>query len=171
MENLAYILAKAAYNLALGFAALEYCKRATDSTHQRNFRLGITSIVLAHLVSFLLFLLSCQPIKRAWIPQTDGKCLATSPLSYGTFIVMLVTNVVAILLPIPLLSKLQLTKSERARPIALTLLGLLTPICSVARVCQIETMINDGDSTMLVFWGIVENCVGASTELTSTICW
>lgn len=84
---------------------------------------------------------------------------------------MLVTNVVAILLPIPLLSKLQLTKSERARPIALTLLGLLTPICSVARVCQIETMINHGDSTMLVFWGIVENCVGASTELTSTICW
>ena len=84
---------------------------------------------------------------------------------------MLVTNVVAILLPIPLLSKLQLTKSERARPIALTLLGLLTPICSVARVCQIETMINYGDSTMLVFWGIVENCVGASTNLRSSICW
>ena len=170
MRRLAYILAKVTYNLGLGFAALEYCKRTTISTHRRSFQLAISSIVLAHLVSFLLFLLHCQPIEKAWMPGTDGRCLATKPLFYGTSIAMLVTNLVAILLPIPLLCKLRLTRAERVRSIALILLGLLTPVCSLARICQIETMIKHGDSTMLVVWGTLENCVGVSTDSTFTIC-
>lgn len=104
------------------------------------------------------------------MPGTDGRCLATKPLFYGTSIAMLVTNLVAILLPIPLLCKLRLTRAERVRSIALILLGLLTPVCSLARICQIETMIKHGDSTMLVVWGTLENCVGVSTDSTFTIC-
>lgn len=159
-----YILARAGYNLALSFTALEYLANANLPTYHRIIWLTISVIALAHISSFLVLLLHCRPIKKVWIPTTEGQCFAAGSLLYGTSGATLACNLVAMILPVHKLCSLQLRRAKQVSIIGYNLLGLLTPVCSVLRICQVNTMLENGDPTMFVVWGVAEICVGVSTD-------
>jgi hypothetical protein len=68
------------------------------------------------------------------------------------------------ILPVHKLCSLQLRRAKQVSIIGYNLLGLLTPVCSVLRICQVDTMLENGDPTMFVVWGVAEICVGVSTD-------
>ena len=159
-----YILAKAGYNLALSFTALEYLANTNLTTYRRIIWLAISVIAASHLSSVLVLLLYCRPTEKAWIPTTEGRCFDIGPLLYGTSITTLTCNMIAVILPIYKLWSLQLTRSKQVNIISFNLLGLLTPVCSVIRICQIKAMLRHGDASMFTIWGVVEVCVGVSAD-------
>lgn len=70
------------------------------------------------------------------------------------------------LIPIPVLLKLNVSRSKKAGLIGIFLLGLFTTICSIMRYLQIDRIqFGDGNSTMLVLWGVIEFNVGVSVFL------
>ncbi|KAG9801062.1 hypothetical protein KCU95_g117, partial [Aureobasidium melanogenum] len=133
-------------------------------TYHRIIWLAISVIALAHISSFLVLLLHCRPIKKVWIPTTEGRCFAAGSLLYGTSGATLACNLVAIILPIRKLCSLRLGRAKQVSIVGYNLLGLLTPVCSVIRICQINTMLENGDPTMFVVWGVAEICVGIITS-------
>jgi hypothetical protein len=159
-----YVLAKAGHNLALSFTALEYLANANLSTYHRIIWLTISVIAACHLSSVLVLLLYCRPTEKAWIPTTEGRCFDVGPLLYGTSVTTLACNIIAMILPVHKLYSLQLTRTKQVSIVGFNLLGLLTPICSVIRICQIRAMLKNGDATMFTVWGVAEICVGVSAD-------
>jgi len=56
---------------------------------------------------------------------------------------------------------------EKAVLCCLILLGLFTTLCSILRLLQISVIAyGDGNSTMLVLWGIIEFTIGVRFNIT-----
>lgn len=88
------------------------------------------------------------------------------PSFTGYAVVTIVSDVVVALLPIPVLLKLNVTRSKKIGLIGIFLLGLFTTLCSIMRYLQIDRIQNgDGNSTMLILWGVIEFNVGVSSFL------
>ena len=97
----------------------------------------------------------------SWDPDLDGSCLPFGPTNYGLAGFTIVCDVVIIILPIPLLLKLNLRAAQKAGLVCLFLLGLFTTVCSIMRITQVPVIAyGDGNSTMLVLWGAIEFNVG-----------
>lgn len=76
-------------------------------------------------------------------------------------VLTIVSDVVVTLLPIPVLCTLNLRLDKRVGLAGSFALGLFTTLCSVLRYTQISRIQHgDGNSTMLVVWGVVEFHVG-----------
>lgn len=71
-------------------------------------------------------------------------------------------DLVIFLMPIPLLTRIQINLRRKIALIAIFMLGLFTTVCSIMRMIQIITISKTGNSTMLVLWGTIEMNVGVS---------
>jgi hypothetical protein len=125
--------------------------------------LAIFIMTLAQLVLILLFLLRCQPPKKAWLPHAQGNCFGRGPLLYGTSVTTIVCDLFAFLQPFPIFLKTQISMKKKISLTGLFLLSFLTSVCSIIRICQVEAMLKTGDSTMLVMLGTIEICTGVRT--------
>lgn len=157
-----YITSVATFKLALCFEALRFVDRSGKKQYRLAIRSAILFITITSVVSLLVLLLYCQPVRKAWTPQIPGHCFATRPLFYGTSGITVVCDLIAFSLPVFSVLRLQLQKDKKTRLISLLLLGFLTTLCSILRMVQTETIIRTGDSTMFVVWGVIEMCIGVS---------
>jgi hypothetical protein len=74
-----------------------------------------------------------------------------------------VSDVVVAVIPIPVLLQLKVSNGKKIGLIVIFLLGLFTTLCSVFRYLQIDRIqYGDGNSTMLILWGVIEFNVGVS---------
>lgn len=92
-----------------------------------------------------------------------GKCLATGPSFTAYAMVTIVSDVVVAIMPIPALLQLKVGTGKKVGLIVIFLLGLFTTLCSIFRYLQIDRIqYGDGNSTMLIVWGVIEFNVGVS---------
>ncbi|PKS05920.1 hypothetical protein jhhlp_007753 [Lomentospora prolificans] len=156
------------YQLGISFfkvALLISYLRLFEGTNQRLYRqivwATIVLIFLAHLGCTFALVFACNPVDKSWNPLKPGTCLAPGPSFTGYAVVTIVSDVVVALIPIPVLLKLNVSRSKKAGLIGIFLLGLFTTICSIMRYLQIDRIqFGDGNSTMLVLWGVIEFNVG-----------
>ncbi|QQK44270.1 Integral membrane protein [Penicillium digitatum] len=139
--------------------------RLISGTSKRLYRIVIWIVIMAstlgHIAGALGLLFNCTPIRKSWNYHVPGKCLPVSSLFYGLAIYTIISDVVIIVLPIPLLLGLNIKLAQKAGVVCLFLLGLFTTVCSTMRLTQIQRVaFGDGNSTMLVLWGTVEFNVG-----------
>ncbi|THY67686.1 hypothetical protein D6C86_10264 [Aureobasidium pullulans] len=158
-----YLLTGTGYKLATGFAALDLTRKSSMTANRQLIWLAIFIITLAQLVLLLLFLLRCQPLKKAWLPHAQGNCFGWGPLLYGTSVTTIVCDLFAFLQPFPIFLKTQISMKKKISLTGLFLLSFLTSVCSIIRICQVEAMLKTGDSTMLVMLGTIEICTGVRT--------
>jgi hypothetical protein len=84
--------------------------------------------------------------------------------------VTIVSDVVVAVIPIPVLLKLKINVGKKVGLIFIFVLGLFTTLCSVFRYLQIDRIqYGDGNSTMLILWGVIEFNVGVSPAPVSRV--
>lgn len=118
-------------------------------------------VFLSHLACALTLVLACTPVDKSWNPLKEGTCLPPGPSFTAYAIVTIVSDVVVAVLPVPMLLKLNIAKEKKFGLIGIFTLGLFTTLCSVFRYLQIDRIqFGDGNSTMLILWGVIEFNVG-----------
>ncbi len=104
-------------------------------------------------------------VNKSWNPTTPGTCLAPGPSFTAYAIVTIISDVVVAVIPIPVLLQLKVSTGKKVGLIVIFLLGLFTTLCSVFRYLQIDRIqYGDGNSTMLILWGVIEFNVGVSFQ-------
>ncbi|KAI2608961.1 uncharacterized protein GGS25DRAFT_297947 [Hypoxylon fragiforme] len=104
----------------------------------------------------------CRPLRKAWDITflAPGSCINTTAFFYFTSSFGILLDVWIIVLPIPTLKKLQVSKRDRRVLYGVFGIGLLATACSCARLYSIHTftMAEDPfrDSILVNLWSIVE---------------
>jgi hypothetical protein len=70
-------------------------------------------------------LFQCEPVYRLWMPRTPGKCFAIIQFFEGAAIPNVITDVIILILPQPIIWKLRLKWSTRLALCGVFLLGAL----------------------------------------------
>lgn len=127
----------------------------------------IAFVFVSHLGCAFSLIFACTPVYKSWRPLTEGTCLPPGPSFTAYAVVTIVSDVIVAVLPIPMLLSLNIQLSKKLGLIGIFILGLFTTLCSVFRYLQINRIqYGDGNSTMLILWGVVEFNVGVSDSLT-----
>lgn len=133
----------------------------------RGFRIIIWSlgafIVCYSLVLFFGIIFQCKPIRGAWDPTVEAKCIDLGLIILITSALNVFTDVSTLCLPLPLLWKLNLPKERKVQLTGIFLLGGFVCIASLYRTTQVNKISlqdapwSDVDGAI---WSIVECCVG-----------
>lgn len=104
------ILAEAFYGLSMGFLKLSLLSLYSLIFPQRRFHYllwGVAAFIVGwSLTSFFGSILQCVPIEKATIPSLPGHCISYPKLSLTMTVCNVVTDLVIIALPIPLVLNL-----------------------------------------------------------------
>lgn len=87
------------------------------------FTMGLT-ISFFSIVT-LVSAFSCVPIQKIWYPTMAGKCINNNILLYVTSAINVLTSLLIICTPLPVLFRTRHKKTEVTQLIALVLLGLM----------------------------------------------
>ncbi|KAL8651798.1 MAG: hypothetical protein Q9226_004538 [Calogaya cf. arnoldii] len=82
--------------------------------------IGLYTVIQGFLVIF-----QCKPIKAAWDTSIEAKCINLSAMSIATASLNVVTDVVTLTLPLPLIWRLKLPRAQRLQICGIFLLGSL----------------------------------------------
>lgn len=159
-----YQLGISFFKIALLISYLRLFKGTNHTWYRRIVWITIFLVFAGHLGCSLTLIFACRPVHKSWNPLTPGKCLAPGPSFTAYAIVTIVSDVVVAIIPIPVLLQLKVNIGKKVGLIVIFLLGLFTTLCSVFRYLQIDRIQNgDGNSTMLIVWGVIEFNVGVSS--------
>lgn len=78
--------------------------------------------VVAILVTSLL---SCRPIQKQWYSQTEGYCINRNAYYRYMSLPNIVTDVILLVLPLPMVWRLQVLLSQRLALMSLFLMGFM----------------------------------------------
>ncbi|KAL2166169.1 hypothetical protein VTG60DRAFT_3175 [Thermothelomyces hinnuleus] len=149
------------FKVALLISYLRLFKGTHHVIYRRVVWITMAAILAGHFGCSLTLIFACRPVHKSWDPFVEGKCLAPGPSFTAYAIVTIVSDVVVAIIPIPVLLKLKVHTAKKIGLIIIFLLGLFTTLCSIFRYQQINRIQNgDGNSTMLIVWGVVEFNVG-----------
>ncbi|KAL2017777.1 hypothetical protein VTK56DRAFT_1695 [Thermocarpiscus australiensis] len=149
------------FKVALLISYLRLFKGTTHTAYRRVVWIAMAAILAGHFGCSLTLILACSPVRKSWEPSVPGTCLAPGPSFTAYAIVTIVSDVVVAIIPIPVLLQLKVSTGKKVGLIVIFLLGLFTTLCSVFRYLQIDRIqYGDGNSTMLILWGVIEFNVG-----------
>ena len=148
------------FKIALCLAYLRILQASRNALYKAITYLVLITCTVLHTIGIFLLVFQCRPVKKSWRPLTPGFCISDSSLFYSLAVMTIFFDVVIFILPIPLLLGLNINIKKRLALCGVFLLGLLTTVCSILRVAQIHHRAKDGNSTMLVLWGVIELNVG-----------
>ncbi|KAM3555847.1 hypothetical protein MY1884_005369 [Beauveria asiatica] len=142
--------------------------RLLQATSKRNYRVlicaAIVAVLLGHLGSAFALIFACKPVRFSWdfkVSDPHPTCVNLSQTSLIYSLITIISDVLVAVLPIPVLLTLKIANAKKAGLVGVFLLGLFTTICSVLRLVQLNRIsFGDGNSTMLVLWGVIEFNVG-----------
>lgn len=156
-----YQLGISFFKIALLVSYLRLLQGTDHKLYAKVVWVVIWLVFLSHLGCTFALVFACTPVDKSWTPLKDGTCLPAGPSFTGYAVVTIVSDIVVTLLPIPVLVKLNVSRSKKMGLIVVFILGIFTTICSVMRYTQINRIqFGDGNSTMLVLWGTIEFNVG-----------
>ncbi|KAJ5559067.1 hypothetical protein N7535_009068 [Penicillium sp. DV-2018c] len=112
-----------------------------------------TQVVFTFIMS-----LECRPISKQWDVTVSGKCIEVVSFYYGT---NLGFDVAIIILPLPVLWKLQLDRKQKYVLIGMFGLGFFVTIIQIIRIFSVKNLKTVTDSQGLILWSIVEVSLGA----------
>ncbi|PTB62336.1 hypothetical protein BBK36DRAFT_1144774 [Trichoderma citrinoviride] len=117
-------------------------------------------ITMAHIAFMLVFLFLCIPVKKQWEPLVPGHCADAVPFYLTFSSLTIVFDVTTLVLPFPILLKLQMKIRRKIALLCLFALGLFVTIVQIIRIQTISNLANYLDSASAIKWSIVETAVG-----------
>ena len=119
-------------------------------------------VVLSHLGLAMVFFLHCLPLAALWNPVVHGNCMSTDQTvlaGYVGFAFDIVTDLVCALIPIIVISRLQMNIRTKIALCILMGLGVFTAGAAVAKAFTLRGVFDD-DGT----WGFTEPATWAAVE-------
>lgn len=87
------------------------------SDMQRKWRItlwGMTAFVVAYMIVLeCLFLFTCEPVHKSWYPDIDGRCWSKAPIFMAGVVASMFIDLVLLVMPLPIVLKLQMTSKKR----------------------------------------------------------
>ncbi|KAI0484907.1 hypothetical protein GGR56DRAFT_49640 [Xylariaceae sp. FL0804] len=105
----------------------------------RNWFFWATMIMLGvnittYTVAIFLTCFRCIPIWKIWQPWVDGHCFSQKPTDVATTFNNLAVDVVVLVLPQPIIWKLNMTRSRKVGVSVVFSMGLFAVTCAIGRV-------------------------------------
>lgn len=117
----------------------------------KSFRYSTIAVLLitwGYLISLeFAQIFGCSPPQKFWKPLIDGKCIDRNPIYLAIPIINVIIDVLVLLLPIPMLVKLQVPRRTKLTLGALFAVSSCTVIVSALRVWAITRVLNGTDFT------------------------
>ncbi|CRL20550.1 unnamed protein product [Penicillium camemberti] len=155
------------YNMTMVLAKFSALTLFTRLFRPRPFRLA-TYILMGCLVVIGLWttlsgFFFCNPVHAFWSPSEEVrkiKCLPSGPVWFTNAALQTVTDLVILILPMPLLWRLQLPKRQKWGIIVVLGLGIIIVATSCARIYPLSIMVAGGDFTyanaQTALWSFLE---------------
>lgn len=134
------------YNLALIFCKLSItlqCYRVLRTPKmQRFFRIYFGILVLYGLWTFFSSIFTCYPVEAYWLSLfgVQGKCMDKTALTFSNAAVNIATDLVLIVVPAPLLWRLQIPRKQRVILMGLFGVGTFATATSIIRLHSLYTI-------------------------------
>ncbi|KAK3351684.1 hypothetical protein B0H65DRAFT_420938 [Neurospora tetraspora] len=120
----------------------------------------IISCFMFHLSFLLVQLNLCQPVARQWDYSIPGTCLKGVPFYTSMASLTMVFDIIAMLLPFPVLLKSQIQTRKKVVLLGMFGFGLFITVIQIIRIQTVKRLENPIDSAPLILWSTVENNLG-----------
>ena len=135
-----YQLGILGFKVALCLAYLRILKTSSNPRYKALIITIMIACILGHVLGALILIFQCSPVRKSWRPLTPGSCLPNDATFYGLAAITILFDVVIFFLPIPLVLKLNTDVKRKIALVCVFLLGLLTTICSILRLVQVNAI-------------------------------
>ena len=71
------------------------------------------TIALYYIIAILITIFECTPVNKSWNKKTPGHCISTANFFYANAAFNVITDLMVMALPIPVIAKLQISKKQR----------------------------------------------------------
>ncbi|KAF2833182.1 hypothetical protein CC86DRAFT_461609 [Ophiobolus disseminans] len=136
MNQIIFKLTTPLCKLSLCFLYRTICNTSTGRLINRT-RIAIWSTIYlligVYLSALLVSVFQCTPIRKIWAPKVRGHCIDVTQFRYTTAAFNILTSLIVVTLPIPVLMKLKHHRPEVKQLIGLVLLGLIHTSLTIAR--------------------------------------
>lgn len=120
IDNIFYALTLS----TIKFSILLMYRRIFRSKTFRHVTLAVGLLVLGWMIGVVFAqIFTCTPVKGAWDPAVAQHCIGTTKFYYGNAIANLLTDVVILCLPLPLVWRLNITTHRKLAISGIFLLG------------------------------------------------
>ncbi|KAI1413295.1 hypothetical protein F5Y13DRAFT_198547 [Hypoxylon sp. FL1857] len=141
----------------------QYYRLIQDVPHYRLFYLAVMALVGGWVIAqeFIL-IFSCTPIHTYWTHDANGKCLDSNLTGWMNAIGNIITDIIVLVLPIPVVWRLNLAKGRKWAVIGIFALGFFTCIISICRMVFFAKISPDFsyDLVSVAAWGEAESASG-----------
>ncbi|KAH0275192.1 hypothetical protein KCU91_g4753, partial [Aureobasidium melanogenum] len=120
----------------------------------------LVSVVISQSLFTILLSVGCQPIAKQWDPSIPGKCLNALPIYFALGGTSLGWDLIIIVLPSPILRRLQLDSHRKVALFAVFSLGFFVTIVQAVRLTSIARLATYTDSKGSIQWSAVEINLG-----------
>ncbi|EXJ56329.1 uncharacterized protein A1O5_12596 [Cladophialophora psammophila CBS 110553] len=125
----------------------------------------LMGFVMAFLVAILpATIFQCTPISymwTGWTGETEGHCIDVSSLTWVASSVNIIQDIAVILLPIPHLLKLSLSRKKKIQIVSMFCVGLFVTIASIVRLSSLIRF----KATLNFSWDYVAVCYMSVVEI------
>ncbi|QDS72191.1 hypothetical protein FKW77_004981 [Venturia effusa] len=140
------------YSPALAFAKLSFLCLYLKLNPAKPFRTSVyltMAIVIGSCVGIVISLLAaCERFaKNIDVTVVEGQCLNKAALYIATGILNIITDIMVLLLPIPMVLSLQMARSRKVVLVLLFSVGSLTCVTSAVRVALLPPMLTTKDAS------------------------
>ncbi|KAL8994248.1 MAG: hypothetical protein Q9188_007119 [Gyalolechia gomerana] len=143
------------YVPAVGFTKVAILLFYLRLNPERGFRTAVyisVALTTSYVVALsLAIILACNPVPKFWDPFLEGMCLDITKLYLANAILNVIFDFVVLLVPVPMLRKLQVSMRQKLVIGALFSLGSVTCLVSVVRIYFQESALGEPDLS----WHIV----------------
>ncbi|KAK4212944.1 putative integral membrane protein Pth11-like [Rhypophila decipiens] len=121
----------------------------------------MTFVVTMNLALFFATLFNCNPREKNWDPTVPGSCIPPSILPWFSGASSSLTDLVVLIIPIPILSGMNMAFNKKVRAMAVFGLGIFVCIASIVRMAMTKVLYVDPDRT----WNISTIAIWATLEV------
>ncbi|KAI1361271.1 hypothetical protein F5Y08DRAFT_330971 [Xylaria arbuscula] len=133
---------EAVYPTVILFVKLSILEMYMRIFASRDFKVAahvVEGIVLAWWIAiFFSGIFQCDPISKAWLPETRGKCIILKGYFYGNAVPNILTDFIILSLPIRQVLKLQ---TDRANKLSISVIFLLGSFVSFSSIYRFTTLL------------------------------
>lgn len=139
------------YNASLAFTKFSILFQYLRIFPGRSFRYVCYSVmgIVATYSSWAIVsgFVNCIPVAKFWNHELPGNCLDFEAIWFFNAAMNITTDIALLLLPMPLLSKLQLPRMQKLALIGVFAIGILVVVTSILRLSSLREVASSSDTS------------------------